>query len=456
MSLSVALNYVKEAGPVLQSKALHDLIGGVGAGKSGEAALAGIMNNHDTAISALAKAVFLFAMSPFITYGVGPETVVVGLKGDHSGSSGWDSSTIALLEDLAERRLTGNNAREAVVGELQRLDMPSRILLYRVLVKEMRMGLGPKTVNKFHKGLVPIFEHKGAKRTKEALHKMSWPCWAEYKIDGWRGVIKTDGKTVESFSRNGLPMPNLDYRAQDLKVLTLDLIQRGVLAPGFWAWDGEGKAEGHFNATSSEARKAGKGAELVYHVFDLIPWEHMAGGDEPIEVRHARLDQVQWRLNELSVGPLGLDLPDIRVIERFELDEEADAWELYRQALALGHEGLILKRKGSRYIPGKNDDWVKVKPAETKDLLITGTFPGEKGSKYESMIGGVIVDHAGVAVRVGSGITDEDRGRDPSYFINKIAEIEYHEETPDGSLREPRLKGLRADKHPEDADGAGS
>ena len=64
-----------------------------------------------------------------------------------------------------------------------------------------------------------------------------------------------------------------------------------------WAWDGEGKALGHFNKTSSEARKTGKGEDLRFHIFDLVLWDHLAGGTEPIETRYARLDQVQAFIN---------------------------------------------------------------------------------------------------------------------------------------------------------------
>lgn len=454
MSLEIALGYIEESGTE-KSCEVMGMLSKVGAGKSGEAALQMVMDHIDTGISGLAKACLLLAMSPFVTFGVGAETVpAVGDEVGDDGSS-WDAGTVELLKDLALRNLTGHNARDAIVGEMARLAWPSRSLLYRVLVKEMRLGAGPKTVNKFHKGLIPIFEHKGAKRTKEALHKVVWPCYAEYKLDGFRCVVKTNGVTAETFSRNGLPMTNLEPRAEHLRQLTAELIGDGLIENRMWAWDGEGKAPGHFNATSSEARKAGKGEELVYHIFDMIPWEHMSGGTEPIETRHKRLDMVQRHLILSEKNGFG-GYPKLKVIDRFELDEEADAWELYAMARELGHEGLILKQKGSLYIPGKNNDWVKVKPEETKDLVVTGTYPGEKGSKYEGLIGGLIVDHEGVPVKVGSGLSDDDRARDPSYFLNRVAEIMYHEVTPDGSLREPRLKTLRDDKHPEDADGADS
>lgn len=420
-------------------------------GKAGEAYLMGLMNSCDLSHVCLAKAVLLMGMSPFITFGVGSETVpsAENFPVTRNLRGPWTAGTIGLLKDLSERRLTGHNARDAIHGEFALLDDLSRALLYRVLVKEMRIGIGPTGVNKHHKKLIPVFAQKGAKKTKEAFHKMSWPCWAEYKYDGWRSIIRVGKDGFTSFSRNGLPMPNMDYRAADLLMLTRQLIKDGILEDRVWAWDGEGKADGHFNQTSSEARKAGKGSELVFIYFDLIPWEHMEGGTETIETRHARLARVEAWLRD---NPDWVGAEMLRPAELFELEEPADAWELYEMAKALGHEGLILKRKRSFYIPGKNDDWVKVKPEETVDLLITGTLPGDKGSKYEGQIGAVTFVYQGKPGKAGSGLTDEDRRRDPSYFIGQVGEFLFHEVTPDGALREVRFAKLRTDKNPEDVD----
>jgi DNA ligase-1 len=65
------------------------------------------------------------------------------------------------------------------------------------------------------------------------------------------------------------------------------------------------------------------------------------------------------------------------------------------------------------------------------------------------MAGGVIVDFKGVPVRVGSGLSDSQRAfwyQDPDEIIGRTAEILYQNVTPAGSLRHPRLKGLRGDK----------
>lgn len=458
MSLELALNYLQQAGDLSRSDAVeaHMLKIAANPGKAGEAYLMQAMNDLDTGVSALFKACIILAMSPFVTFGVGAQTVPQPHEVPKmTNTFSWDQDVVRLLTGLATRQITGHAAQNDMNYVMSRLSDASRSLLYRVLVKELRIGVGAKTVNKHHKGLVIEWEMAGAKRTKEALHKVKWGCWAEYKLDGWRCLVRSNGNSLtepDTFSRNALPMENLVPRAKDLHALTGYLISEGVLEDIVWAWDGEGKKMGeHFNSTSSEASKKGKGADLTYNIFDILPWSEVSGGTEPIEKRFLRRDAVQRWLNANPTL-----FPMLRCVERFELDCEADAWELYAEARELGHEGLILKQKGSTYQPGKTEGWVKVKPEETLDLLVVGVYEGKPGTKYEGKAGGIIVRYLGVDTEVGSGLSDEQRGlwlKNPELVVNSVAEILFHEITPAGKLREPRLKKVRTDKGPDQADG---
>ena len=99
--------------------------------------------------------------------------------------------------------------------------------------------------------------------------------------------------------------------------------------------------------------------------------------------------------------------------------------------------------------------WVKVKPEDPLDCLVTGTFMGKPGSKYEGMLGGIVVTHKGVESEVGSGLTDKQRkewAADPSLIIGQVVALKIHEITPAGKLREPRLDKVRGDKNPDQTD----
>ncbi|MER9496402.1 hypothetical protein NKI86_32140, partial [Mesorhizobium sp. M0320] len=88
-------------------------------------------------------------------------------------------------------------------------------------------------------------------------------------------------------------------------------------------------------------------------------------------------------------------------------------------------------------------------------------------TKLEGGFGGYLVDRKGVEVRVGGGFSDPlreecleacqkattgqelvvERGVKKRYFEGgRLVEVEFHEVTPDGSLRHPRFIRFRDDK----------
>jgi ATP-dependent DNA ligase len=142
-------------------------------------------------------------------------------------------------------------------------------------------------------------------------------------------------------------------------------------------------------------------------------------------------------------------------------------------------EGAMLKDPSAMYEKRKSAVWMKLKSEETEDLTVIGAYPGEPHTKYENCLGGLVLDRNGVNVRVGGGFTDVEREEiwaqfekdlakiDPSQIamdktariynpgnfsmgvLGRLLEVEFHEVTPDGSLRHPRFVRWRSDKEGE-------
>ena len=97
---------------------------------------------------------------------------------------------------------------------------------------------------------------------------------------------------------------------------------------------------------------------------------------------------------------------------------------------------------------------IKLKNIAPIDLRVIDVFKGK--GKYLNELGGVICELPnGNTVKIGSGFSDADRltyWSESFKIIGQIIEIEYHELTPNGSLREPRYKGIRYDKTEPDTD----
>ncbi|MFC7096179.1 ATP-dependent DNA ligase LigA [Halobaculum marinum] len=203
--------------------------------------------------------------------------------------------------------------------------------------------------------------------------------------------------------------------------------------------------------------------------FDCL---HAAGDDlldAPLTERHDRLREV------LDEG----------VSEVLVSDDAAEVEAFEAEALAAGHEGVMLKRPDSTYDPGnRGKEWLKRKPdVETLDLVVTGAEWGE-GRRAELFgtfeVSVRVADESGdasgehaVVGKVATGITDEEladltdllephvrseSGQTVTFAPEVVFEVGYEEiqtsPTYDSgyALRFPRFLAVREDKGADDAD----
>ncbi len=170
----------------------------------------------------------------------------------------------------------------------------------------------------------------------------------------------------------------------------------------------------------------------------------------------------------------------VQTSERVTLSDyiEREGRAYYQAIVERGLEGIIAKRKGSRYALGRRTrDWLKVKKRETIDAVVCGLTEGEgvREDTFGSLILGV---YDGPAMRyigrVGTGFSDDLR-RDllrrceallgDRLFASEpdmtepvklwmrpglVVEARYLEMTPDGMLRAPSFGRIREDKRPEE------
>jgi bifunctional non-homologous end joining protein LigD len=172
------------------------------------------------------------------------------------------------------------------------------------------------------------------------------------------------------------------------------------------------------------------------------------------------------------------------------LEIEDPLWELppsyddgaaaLKASLDTGLEGVVAKRRASRYLPGRrSSDWVKVKHLLTRDVILGGWHPGE--GNREGRIGSFYCcaydgDELKLIGKVGSGLdfktleilgqeladleVDEpqfdprgipapDRRR--AHWLDPVlvAEVTYTGWAADGRLRHPVWRGLRLDIDPQ-------
>ncbi len=149
--------------------------------------------------------------------------------------------------------------------------------------------------------------------------------------------------------------------------------------------------------------------------------------------------------------------------------------ELYERVVEAELEGVMAKKKDSKYLPGKRSRlWVKMKKRRTADCVIVGWLEGdgERRETFGSLVLAVWADgklhHIG---QVGSGFDAEFLKwfskklreieiKTPHFELSKkgvhwvkpvyVCEVEYLELTKDVKLRAPVFLRLRDDKAPQD------
>lgn len=177
----------------------------------------------------------------------------------------------------------------------------------------------------------------------------------EYKLDGARIQVHRHGDEVGVYTRS---LADITHRVPEIVEIVRSLPVHDVILDGETLSLDEDGGPRPFQETMSRF-----GAEVSRELV-LRPWFfdvlHVDGRDlldEPLSTRLAELERVagEWRMPGIVTA-------------------DADAAEqLSREALAAGHEGVVVKAIDAPYAAGRRGkSWVKVKPVLTFDLVVLG------------------------------------------------------------------------------------
>lgn len=274
-------------------------------------------------------------------------------------------------------------------------------------------------------------EPMAATLTRERFVGSDWVF--ERKLDGIRLLAFKRGAEVQLLSRNRLPQneayPSFVEAIRQLQFPELVL---------------DGEATGVWNARDP----------LGYHVFDIL-W---------LNGRSLQSMALDARREQLLQLPLAAPL---QVVPRLE---HPQPWELARQQ---GWEGVIAKRRESRYESRRSPSWLKMKVEATQELVVGGfTEPqGKRVGLGALLVGYFAAEDFVFAGKLGTGFGTEllttlrgqlDRletsappftraeglPRKGVHWVKPevVVQVAFMEWTSHGKLRHPRLLGVRTDK----------
>jgi bifunctional non-homologous end joining protein LigD len=281
----------------------------------------------------------------------------------------------------------------------------------------------------------------------------------EVKWDGYRAIVDVYGGEATLTSRRGNDLTarfESVAKAIERAMKTPDCVLDGEVC----ALDEEGRA------TFSAMQQGKTGTRYVFVAFDLLELEGEPLIDLPLTERQKRLEALIDRRSRT-----------VQVSEAF-----ADGQALYKAAQKQHFEGIMAKKRDSRYFPGRRTrEWLKIKTHGRQEFVIAGYTRGQgrRSGRFGSLILGYWQgDELVYAGNVGTGFTDaeidqllaklepRERKEPPFRTVPKmpkvrkdaiiwvepklVAEVEFVEWTHDGRLRAPSYQGLRDDKEAED------
>jgi bifunctional non-homologous end joining protein LigD len=287
----------------------------------------------------------------------------------------------------------------------------------------------------------------------------------ELKLDGYRAIAFKTGGKVHLRSRN-----NKDFAVRYPAVVAAlaKLPDDTVIDGEVVAFDEDGKPS--FNALQNYGSAP---APVVFYVFDLMA---LAGKDvmsEPLEKRRTLLEQKV--------------LPKLEEPCRYTGSLDATLSDLVTSVKAQGLEGLVAKRRDSRYEPGlRSGAWQKMRVnrgqefviggythgTKTFDALVFGVYekgklmyvartrngftPATRAALFKKFTGLEIADCPFVNLpeprggRWGQGLTKAKMAECVWLKPVLVAQIEFLEWTGEHHLRHSKFVGLREDKKARD------
>jgi bifunctional non-homologous end joining protein LigD len=286
----------------------------------------------------------------------------------------------------------------------------------------------------------------------------------EVKFDGYRALLMKKGSRVVIRSRNDKDMtrtyPSIAIAARRLQA-DETIVDGEIVAVD----DG-----GHPSFQALQHRAAHPAYSIVFYAFDLLRLDGKDLTTAPLEERRARLPDVLSNSGIL----LSMELP-------------GTAADVIEAVTGLGLEGVIAKRRKSKYTPGeRNNAWVKLKLDRQQEFVVGGYRPGTNG--IDALLVGYYEDkelrfagkvragftphlrrevfaaikalHAAKcpfadlpsskASHWGGGVTAEQMHEMQWVKPALVAQIRFVEFTADGHLRHAAFLGLRSDKRPAD------
>ena len=354
-----------------------------------------------------------------------------------------------LVEVVASRKITGNAAREFIQSMMNGLSTKDCSVLQNILSKKPDCGVEFSTINKVWPGILPDAPFLLASPWSEKLaSNLNWyeGCIIQLKSDGLRvaAICDTDVTMITRGNNEIMTHGCFDFMAKYFDGFVVDGEVVSIDANGNYI--DRKTSNGIVNKAVKGTISQEEAASLCFIVWDIIPIDDYKRGhcSQVYESRFRRL---------VELTPTHLQ-SWIRISPTKVVYSINECQNFYTQMIAEGHEGAMVKSKHMMWADERSKLQLKMKSEKTLDMKVTAWIEGNKGTKYEGMLGSVTCETSDglIEVNVGSGFSDEARKMKAEDIVGNIIEVKYNQTIVSKvagaktSLFLPRVVCIRHDK----------
>ena len=294
---------------------------------------------------------------------------------------------------------------------------------------------------------------------KDKLYTHSKQYVLQEKFDGTRGMLYKVGDKVTGFISRycdadfTINFPEIVKDAKSIKA------KQAVLDGEITFFDAH---QNPFFLTAAAIPSTKKNFVVRYMVFDIIEYDGQRVTNLPLTMRLELLRKI-----------IPSSLKHIKVIKTYTDPKKFKT--IYKSIVKRKGEGVMLKKKDSKYVPGSRAEWIKIKKEQTEDCVVCGITHGL--GRRKKTFGALILGQYNKTGKlmyvgnVGAGLSDAmlkeflktinamPEAQNPfdvrvnyvKKFIKPclVVEVKAMERTSYGRLRLPVFLRVRNDKTPE-------
>lgn len=330
-----------------------------------------------------------------------------------------------LMPYIRENHTASDDILANVQAFLESTEDELRSFYTGIITKSIRIGCDVKTVNDaLGFELIPQWEVQQAYQIgKLKMNENEWFSLSQ-KLNGVRGTYFEE----KLISRQGKEFNGLDHILADIKQLIPNSEE--------WVIDGEliRKNIDHvsdnenFRLTAGIINQDDGDKSLIQMViFDILPKGEFLYGESKLRYRD-RLEQLKTLKKQIR----RLGLSSLRVVDILYTGTDMSMISpCLDRMIAEGKEGMMLNRN-CKYFRRRHNGILKVKQFYTVDLEVVDLEEGT--GRLTGTLGAFVVRYKGNYLRVGSGMTDEQRKTfwdEGISLIGRVIEVKYKDESLD-------------------------